>query len=135
MANAFDRVNISFILVFLQKFGFAPEFIDLIKACIRGLRQGYLLSPFLYISMVESLSKNLEHCKRNGSITGIFFSKGVKSFNHSLFVDDTLFLGGAPCVVARRFKSILDIFLEVFGCLLNNSKSSVYIWNVPARNF
>lgn len=62
---------------------------------------------------------------------GFFFSRGVKSINHSLFVDDTLFLRGASCIVARRFKNILDRFLEVSGCLLNSLESSIYGWNTP----
>lgn len=34
MANAFYRGNLSFLSVALHKFGFAPDFVDLIKACI-----------------------------------------------------------------------------------------------------
>jgi len=34
MANAFDRVNRSFLLKVLLAFGFSPHFVQLIKACI-----------------------------------------------------------------------------------------------------
>ena len=115
MCNAFDRVNRSFLYRVLSSFGFSQDFIDLIKACLekiwivpmingrpanlflatRGLRQGCPLSPFLYILMADSLSRNLTLEKQNGSISGIRIVKGIDPVNHALFADDSLFLGGA----------------------------------------
>jgi hypothetical protein len=36
--------------------------------------------------------------------------RGVKSINHSQFVDDTLLLSGASSIMEKRFKMVLDIF-------------------------
>jgi len=42
-------------------------------------------------------------------------------------------LGGASSIIARRFKKVLDDFLQVSGGLLNNSKCRIYGWNTPPR--
>lgn len=36
MANSFDRVNLGFFVVVLQRFGFSKKAIDIIKTCIVG---------------------------------------------------------------------------------------------------
>jgi hypothetical protein len=88
MENAFDRVKHSFLSKVLDQYGFSSEFIDWIKACIgspwiapmingrpthffksnRGIRQGFPLSPSLYILMVDSLSRKLEEERRLGRL-------------------------------------------------------------------
>eukprot|EP00253_Pinus_taeda_P005862 PITA_05862 len=146
MANTFDRVNHQFLKVVLEKFGVYSTFISRIMECIslpwtaplinsrpsnffrssRGLRQGCPLSPFLYIIMAETLSIHLEKLRRQKEITGISIARGTKEINHSLFADDTLLIGGASSLMARRFKKTLDLFLQVFGGKLNNNKCMLY---------
>ena len=97
MKNTFDRVKLSFLYQVLLSFGFSIEFVKLIKACIdrpwitplvngrpskyfqasRGLCQGCVLSHFLYIMMVETLSKKLAFEKESGYIPGIKIERGV----------------------------------------------------------
>eukprot|EP00253_Pinus_taeda_P017777 PITA_17777 len=151
MANAFDRVNHQFLKAVLEKFGVSSIFISRIMECIslpwtarlinsrpsnffrssRGLRQGCPLSPFLYIIMAETLSIHLEKLRRKKEITGISIARETKEINHSLFTDDTLLIGGASSLMARRFKKMLDLFLQVSGGKLNNNKCMLYTWNVP----
>jgi len=120
LANAFDRVRHSFLIVVLQKMGFSTPFLYLIKACItgpwisplvngrhgppfqssRGQRQGCPLSPYLFILMAESFSSALDHKRQAGLITGIKYEDGVKNINHSQFADDTLLIGGAYVTIA-----------------------------------
>lgn len=115
MANAFDRVNHSFLQAVLKKFGISEFFISRVMECIsynwttplingrpsnafkssRGLRQGCQLSPFLYIIMAETLNLHLENKRKLKEITGVDIVRGTKGINHSLFADDTLLIGGA----------------------------------------
>eukprot|EP00253_Pinus_taeda_P001792 PITA_01792 len=151
MANAFDRVNHSFLQAVLKKFGISEHFTSRVMECIssnwtaplingrpcsafkssRGLRQGCPLSPFLYIIMAETLSLHLENKRRLKEITGIDIVRGAKGINHSLFADDTLLIGGASSLMARRFKETLDLFLQASGGKLSNNKCMIYTWNVP----
>eukprot|EP00253_Pinus_taeda_P019866 PITA_19866 len=151
MANAFDRVNQASLKAVMRKFGISELFISRVIECIsdiwtaplingrpcsafkstRGLRQGCPLSPFLYIIMAETLSLHLEHKRRIKEITGIDIVRGAKGINHSLFADDTLLIGGASSLMARRFKEVLDLFLQASGGKLNNRKCMIYTWNVP----
>lgn len=151
MANAFDRVNHSFLQAVLQKLGLSNLFISRVQECIsgnwtaplingrpskafkstRGLRQGCPLSPFLYILMAEAFSSKLESMRRRKEIMGIEIIRGSKGINHSLFADDTLLIGGASCIMARRFKNALDLFLQASGGKLSNNKCMIYTWNVP----
>ena len=151
MANAFDRVNHSFLQAVLMKFGISEFFVSRLMECIshiwtsplingrpciafkssRGLRQGCPLSPFLYVIMAETLSLHLEHKRKTKEITGVDIIRGTKGINHSLFADDTLLIGGASSIMARRFKKILDLFLQASGGKLNNNKCMIYTWNVP----
>lgn len=149
LANAFDRVRHSYLFTVLHKMGFDPSFITMIAACItgpwisplvngrpcaafqssRGLRQGFPLSPYLFILMAESFSQTLDYNWRVGLITGIKIENGTKNINHSQFADDILLIGGASTTIARRFKKLLDQFMEYSGGKVNQLKSCIYGWN------
>ena len=96
----------------------------------RGLRQGCSLSPFLYILMVDSLSRKLIAGKNVGIILGIISAVGVEAIKHALFADDTLLLGGASLKMARVFSEIMHKLCIISGALIKNRKSSVFGWNV-----
>ena len=127
LANAFDRVNHNFLCQVMQRYGFAPEFISWVTACIskswiaplvngraapffqatRGLRQGCPLSPLLYAIQASVLSYQLENARQEQDLPGIRMARGVKDINHAQFADDTILLRGASPIIARRFKSEL----------------------------
>jgi hypothetical protein len=149
MANTFDRVKRSYLYKVFLSYGFSLEFVNLIKACIdkpwiaplvngwpanyfqdsRGIRQGCLLSPFMYILMADSLSRKLIAERNVGEISGIRPAKGTDPINHALFVDDSLLLGGSSLRIARAFNEIIQNFCCISGALVNKRKSVVYGWN------
>ena len=53
------------------------------------------LSPFLYILMVESLSRKLTAELVAGSLPSIKIARGVDPINNALFADDSLLMGRA----------------------------------------
>ena len=146
MKNAFDRVKIPFLYDVLLSLGFSLDFVNLIKACTdrpwiaplvngrpaeffkatRRLHQGCPMSPFLYILMVETLSRKLSTEKEVGYIPSIKIARGVDPINHALFVDDSLLIGGASLKIAWAFNVILQNFNLIIGALINNNKTVVY---------
>lgn len=155
LANSFHRVRHSFMLAVLQKMGFAAPFLDIIRACItrpwisplvngrpgpsfqssRGLRQGFPLSPYLFILIAESFSCTLDHKRWVGLITGIKYEDGVKNINPSKFFDDTLLIGEASAIIARRFKVLLDKYMRYSIGMINYLKSCIYGWHASAQTF
>jgi hypothetical protein len=84
--------------------------------------------------MAESLSRKLEQERLEGSIQGINITRGVREINHSQFVDDTLLRGATSTIIAKRFKKVLDSFLNASRGKVNNAKSHIYGWNVTMNN-
>ena len=139
----FDRIRHVFIFHVMEIYGFPPNFIRWIKACIsspwidqldndrpttffqaeRGIFQGCLMSPFLYILVEYSLSRRLNILKSEGNVSGISFFRGVQPINHVHFVHDTIILVSSSTQIARRIKITLDIFLKVSGSQIDPSKS------------
>jgi exonuclease III len=152
LANAFDRVRLSFLWEVLKKFGFGMGFLNWIRACIadpwiaplvngratgffkasRGLRQGCPLSPLLFVLHVSVLSFYLDQKLVDQEILGLNIARGVKNVNHTLFADDTLLLGAATSRSALRFKEVLDDYSEATGSCLNKGKCKVFCWNISA---
>jgi ribonuclease HI/exonuclease III len=150
LANAFDRVRHDFLYEIMKKFGFDLHFISWIKACIgspwiaplvngkvsgffkasRGLRQGCPLSPLLYALQASALSFQLENAQLHKDLMGLSITPGVKDINHAQFADDTLLLGGASPIIAKKFKEELDAYAEASGSEINLAKSNIYGWNI-----
>ena len=126
--------------------GFSKNFCRWIKACIsspwiappvngmpvgffqasRGLRQGCLLSPLLYLIVVESLSKKLQAMQNNGDLRGLKIARGVKNANHAQYADDTILLGGASVIIAERLREVIYTFLKASDGKVNADKTKIY---------
>jgi hypothetical protein len=153
LANVFDRVRHNFLFKVMENFGFAPAFINWIKACIgspwiaplvngqttkffqasRGLRQGCPLSPLLYAIQASILSFQLHHSQTHNNLLGLRIAPGVKDINHAQFADDTMLLGGASMQTTKNFKKELDVYTEISGSVISLTKSKIYGWNITPR--
>jgi len=61
-----------------------------------------------------------------GIVLGIRVMQSLDPVNHSLFVDDSLLLGGASMKIAKGFKEILQNICSISGALINKRKSAIY---------
>ena len=88
MVKAYDRVSWDILRLVLLQVGLSLEAINWIMGCInspnfavlenceptsffkktRGLRQGYSLSPLLFLFIIEGLSRIIHKVKRDGNI-------------------------------------------------------------------
>ena len=142
MEKAYDHIDLKFLLYLLKRCGFGEKLCYWIKRCIltirfsilinstpldffrssRGVRQGDHLSHFLFVIVIEALSKMVDASIESGCISS--FSVGAILYerinsSHILFAYDTLvfFLGefqsnGLSCHVGDF------VFLIYMGLLL-----------------
>ena len=98
----------------------------------QGLHQGYLISPLLFIIVVEPLSRKLGQEREIGNLHGLQITR-VKNMNHSQYADDTLLFEGASVTIETRFKITLDSFFNTSGGDVNKKKCQFYAWNTSPQ--
>jgi hypothetical protein len=74
----------------------------------RGLRQGDILSQFLFILVFEVLYRLLFREEALGNIKGLKISKNNLAIHHLLFADDFLIFGKATPNEASIIQSCLE---------------------------
>lgn len=142
--KAYDKVSWVYIIHLLIHLGFELGFIRWIMSCItfvsffvlingsaspffhagRGLRQGYPLSPQLFLLVAEGLSRALTDAKNKDLIHGVQISLNLQ-ITHLLFVDDVLMFGSSSSREVDRLQEILSLFLKATGMEVNGNKSTL----------
>ena len=102
LAKAYDKVSWTFLKAMLKAFGFHHCWVKWIDNMVssaffsilangapsstfkssRGLRQGYPLSPYIFILLAEGLGRVLKAWQEEGSIKGIWPHEGVTPQTH-----------------------------------------------------
>ncbi|XP_056698409.1 uncharacterized protein [Spinacia oleracea] len=90
-----------------------------------GLRQGDPMSPYIFILVMEVLSRMLSKAEADGCIKGIRIARNTPSISHLFFADDSLFFFKATHESCRELRGIIDSFCEASGEAINFDKSSV----------
>jgi hypothetical protein len=146
MEKAYDHVDWSFLLYLLRRYGFEEKWCSWIKHRIssarfsvlingapspffgssRGVWQGDLLSPFLFVLVMKAFSRMLGAFTSRGLILG--FSVGTSepdrvTVSHLLIADDTLIFCGANASQIRHIRAFLVCFEVVAGLKVKLSKS------------
>ena len=148
MEKAYNHVGWNFLLYMLRRCGFSSTWRRWIFTCIssarfsilvngsptgffessRGLRQGDPLSPFLFLIVMEALSRLLARVGTGHFIKG--FSVGCPeeeslNISHLLFADDTLIFCKADPLQLRYLKGVFIWFQAVSGLKINLGKSEL----------
>ena len=117
--------------------GFPQNFISWIMACIttptfsvlingsasqffhseRGLRQGFPLSPLLFLIFMDALSRLIDSAKRNGDYNGLRITDEC-SLTHLLFVDDVMIFLDGSIRDSQAFSNIINLFSSATGMLV-----------------
>jgi hypothetical protein len=149
LVKDYDKIRWHYMVKSLEAFGFTHHWISWIVSLVsttsysllingsptkpfwptRGIIQGDLLSPFLFILMMEGLSRSIKSATTLGEITGIKSFENCPTSTHQQFVDDTL-LHGKPMVKEEKsYKIILEEFGEASDAEINHSKYMIYFFN------
>ena len=88
----------------------------------RGLRQGCLLSPFLFLLIADALSRLIHHAKREGSYKGFKVTR-YEELSDILFVDDVLMMGEGTWENLKYVEQILDLYKKATWMHINVEKS------------
>ena len=145
--KAFDRLDVDFIFLALEKFGYGQKFIKMIKICYnniqskikingllsdpfiitRGVRQGCPLSMLLYIIAAEVLTNFII---ADANVKGVQIgAHEIKVIN---FADDTtIFLRDIDCL--PRIQAILNLYEKASSSKINLSKSQA-LWVGAYKN-
>ena len=61
----------------------------------KGLRQGNLLSPYLFLLCAEGFTSLLQKAEMESNIHGVSICRSAPKISHILFVDDSLLFSQA----------------------------------------
>ena len=92
----------------------------------RGLKQGDLLSPFLFTLVANVLSRMLLRAKERNSLEGFRVGRNKIRVSHLQFADDTIFFSNTCEEVLQTLKSLLLVFGHITGLKDNLDKSNIY---------
>lgn len=96
-----------------------------------GLRQGDLLSLYLFILCANVISSLLKKEVMNRNINGIQVSKRAPSISHIFFVDDIILFSRANATEVERTMEVLSTYQKASGQVMKLDKSEASF----SRNF
>lgn len=145
LREAYDCVDWELLRLILLKIGLGIHMTKWIMSCVtsssfvilinwkatyffrsgRGVKQGFPLSPLIFILVMEGLIRLLKHGLEEGLITGIRISRLTKIL-HLLFVDDVLILSKESLTEWKVIDNIINLFCKASGLSVNINKYTVH---------
>jgi hypothetical protein len=147
MAKAYDKVEWQYLRCIMSALGFSERWTNLVMRCVtsvsfsvrvngqfsevfkpsRGIRQGDLISPYLFLLCVEGLSSMLKGVGPRYLARGVRVGIHAPWISHLLFADDCLIFSEALERSAGRVAQILDEYHRGSGQLVNTQKSAIFL--------
>ena len=88
----------------------------------RGIRQGFPLSPYLFLLVIEGIILLLHNAKEEGSIKGVNIYGSIY-LTHTLFVDDVIVFGNGIFEEWLYIKGMNFLFCSASGMSFSPVKS------------
>lgn len=143
LEKAYDKVDRGFLDEVLRCFGFSQKWRQLVRQCVstvffsvlingspfgffhpsRVLGQGDPLSRFLFILVMEALSRLVACAEHAGNFHSIKIARVAPPISHLLFADDLTFFCRATTREAPTLRDVLNTFERWTGQTINLSKS------------
>eukprot|EP00253_Pinus_taeda_P036396 PITA_36396 len=153
LSKAYDHLNWAYLKSVLAAFGFCNRQIDWVSNMIsilnfsillnrtptstfnasRGLRQGDLISLFLFIIAVEGLGRYIKKELRERKIKGLRIWGNNLPITHQQFVDDIMLFCAVSLKEVKRIKGILNLFMEASVTQIKKEKSCTFFFNTTGN--
>ena len=92
----------------------------------RGIRQGDLLSPYLFLLCAEGFTSLLAKAENDGKIHGASICRGASKVSNLLFADDSLLFCKATRNKVEVISKVLQTYANASRLCINLEKSSVF---------
>ena len=92
----------------------------------RGLRQGDLISPYLFLLCAEGLSAMLRKNEKGGIPKGIAVCRRAPLVSHLLFADDCIVFCKVSKEEGLRLLKILEVYKRESGQKQNRENTSLF---------
>lgn len=146
VSKAYDRLEWGYLRAVMLRMGFDGRWVNLIMTCVesvtysfihgskefghlvpgRGLRQGDLISPYLFLLCSEGFSSLIRQFEQSGLIHGCQIARQAPKISHLLFADDSYIYCRANMPEANNLLSLLQRYESISGQKINLDKSSIF---------
>ena len=137
--DVYGRVKWAFLKGFMTKLGFPEMWIERVMCCVstpsfsiringksygniilsRGLRQGDLLSPYLFLLCAEGFSSLLAKVEAENKLHGVSICRRAPSISHLLFANDSFLFCRATQDEVQEIADILQLYATASGQQIN----------------
>lgn len=92
----------------------------------RSIRQGDLLSPYVFLIYTEALTNLINNAVMRKELEGLKISKSGPKLTYLLFVDDSLLFCKADVGYIKFIKELLEYYALCSGQMVNLEKSVIF---------